>query len=165
MLRINTQSAATIETVHARRLSGSGHRHYHRGREVVMDGRRASPTAALLLTVISCVAAGCSSSSGGSAIIGEWQLTTDATALSYYDSNGTGGVITALGGQRACIETFSYTFDGSTVTSTQTRDGGVIGMPQTGKVSFSGNKMTISTPGYPDAVWSRVNSSGTNTCP
>jgi len=65
----------------------------------------------------------------------------------------------------ACSETFPYTFDGSTLTTTPTRDGGVSGQPQTSHVSFSGNTMTISTSGYPDAVWSRVNSSGTNTCP
>jgi hypothetical protein len=146
------------------------HRDKH-AREIVMGGHRASSIAALLLTAV----AGCSSSSGGgsAAIIGEWQPAPDSGsnvpgATTYFDSNGTGGDVAPLGGQRVCFETFSYTFDGSTLTTTPTSDGGVIGQPHTAHVSFSGNTMTISysSPQYlVDAVWSRVNSSGTNTCP
>jgi len=63
------------------------------------------PIAALLLTNIYCVAVGCSSSSGGGsdAIVGEWQLVPDPgssaiSSITYFDSNGTGGDLNAVGG-------------------------------------------------------------------
>ena len=135
---------------------------------------------AAILAVLPCVLLACSSSSQGpspSQIFGAWQFDTDAgygTVCStqaqgctpsgwqiYFDSNGSGGE----SAQRVCIGTWTYAFDGTTLTITPTSDAGVAGFVQTSQVSFSGNTMTLTSSRTPDYVWSRINAGATNTCP
>ena len=124
---------------------------------------------AVILAVLPCVLPACSSSSPGpspSEIIGEWRAEADAgsgtpcaaltscSLISFY-SNGTGANEELQGGHRTCISTWTWSFDGHTLSTTTPDGGGLVS-----HVTFAGDVMTLTGSNHPTVSYVRVSSSG-----
>ena len=133
-------------------------------------------TAAAL--AVSLAACSSSSGSGSSSIVGEWSTPIPngtATEKWYFDSDGTCGLVLQQNNVSICgTQSCSYTFDGSTLslTTSTTTSGVTTSTTYIETVAFtSGGSSATVTPTGCDAgtcaaaIYTRVNSSGDNTCP
>jgi hypothetical protein len=122
----------------------------------------------MLATIAAAASASCSSSSPPS-IIGEWRANDEIASQNPHDlifnADGTyGSIITPPGAAPACQDQGTYVVDGDVVKITSS------GVPQTPPVSMpfsiAGNTLSlhVGDAGEVDQ-FTRVNDSGTNTCP
>ena len=123
---------------------------------------------ALGLVMRASVAVACSSSSsnGGSSIVGEWQYMGYAY---WFNADGTCGESVTAGGQPACTTNCTYSLSGNTLTISEGSPGGAT-TTSTATVTISGGTMTLKGPTYGGTstspeTFTRVNSSGSNSCP
>jgi hypothetical protein len=106
-------------------------------------------------------------SSGAQSIIGEWTYNEPIGGDSvswFFNNDGTTGLIITADGQRSCRTTCTYTYGHDEIVFSCASEPE---LSRTVQVSVSANTLTIdygADAGGPEQ-FSRVNASGTNTCP
>jgi hypothetical protein len=120
---------------------------------------------ASLVAAIACSGGSGSGSGSGGALVGAWQFPSDGglTEYFFFNSDGTCGIVAEEGGITICSTSCTYTYNGNTVTITQTKDGGT--EQTSAQVTISGNTLTaIPTDGGSSKTYTRVNSNPSNSC-
>ncbi len=114
------------------------------------------------------LACGGSTTSTGSAIVGEWRDVGDGgTSLAVFlNSDGTCGVIETEGQTSTCSSNCRYTYSDGLLTLTQELDAGE-SVSDTVSATVSGDTLTVepSDGGGPAEIFTRESSSGSISCP